>query len=155
MNEPRIGWQAPEFEAKAKSASWYWGSIGVALLVLTFAVWENNFLFGFFVIAAEVMVLVWGSRAPQAASFALTPKGLEIEGQARYAYAELKNFSIGEWNGAYAELQFRTKKTLGPSVKIFVPRAELQKVEKLLTALLPRVPHEDSFVESLEKFFRF
>ena len=60
-----IQWHAPEFEYRAKTMSWYWLSILLAVVILALAVWQKNFLFGIFVIVAEILILVWANREPR------------------------------------------------------------------------------------------
>jgi hypothetical protein len=62
-----INWQAPEFEYRPKSISWYWTSI-----------WDRNFLFGVFIVIAEVLLIAWGNDAPPTVNFVLTDSNLSI-----------------------------------------------------------------------------
>lgn len=64
MTSFEIKWQAPEYEYREKTVSWYWISIVVAALVIAFSVWQKNFLFGFFIVIAEMLFIVWGNRTP-------------------------------------------------------------------------------------------
>ncbi len=52
-----INWEAPEFEYREKDVSWYWISIIAAAAIIAFSVWQRNFLFGFFIVIAEMLVI--------------------------------------------------------------------------------------------------
>ena len=45
--EPAIEWQAPAFRYYPKDVSWYWLSFIIAILIMAFAIWQNNFLLPF------------------------------------------------------------------------------------------------------------
>ena len=74
-----IAWEAPEFEYRHKDISWYWISIIVAVVCIGFAAWQKNFLFGFFVLVAEILILAWANQQPAIFNFRLTEKGLFIQ----------------------------------------------------------------------------
>ena len=59
-----ITWEAPEFEYRPKSVSWYWISIIIAAAIIAFAIWERNFLFGIFIVIAEILFIAWGNETP-------------------------------------------------------------------------------------------
>lgn len=70
-----MAWEAPEFEHREKDISWYWISIIVATLIIAFAVWQKNFLFGFFIVIAEILFVLWGNEKPRTVEFRITNKG--------------------------------------------------------------------------------
>ena len=69
-------WSAPEFEYRPKSVSWYWISIICAAAIIAFAIWEQNFLFGIFVVIAEILLIAWGNEMPATVSITLTESEL-------------------------------------------------------------------------------
>ena len=71
-------WEAPEFEYREKEVSWYWISIIAAALIIAFSVWQKDFLFGFFIVIAEMLFIVWGNKAPRTLTFTLTDTELNI-----------------------------------------------------------------------------
>ena len=156
MNPFEIKWQAPEFEYREKGVSWYWVSIIIAALLIGVSVWQKNFLFGFFVVLAEILMLSWANRKPSLVEFTLTEKGLSVGGQKFHAYADIESFSAEE----YAEqegpdLYFQFKKRLRTMVKIKTPKARFHEILKALNTFLPQVKHEPSLLDAFEEFVGF
>ena len=106
---------APEFEHRPKSVSWYWISIIIAATVIAFAIWEQNFLFGIFIVIAEVLFITWGNEAPAMVDFALTDSELAIGDAKRYAIKLFENFSVSEQNEAWAELYLHFQNKMADS----------------------------------------
>src|ERR1700739_3361867 len=89
-----ITWQAREYDYPEKSVSWYWISIIISVLILGLAVWQKNFLFGFFIVVAEVLILSWANRTPPLIDFKLDEKGLLIGTEKQHAYSEFEAWSV-------------------------------------------------------------
>jgi len=151
-----VRWKSPEFEYRAKDISWYWISIVVAALVLGVAIWQRNFLFGFFVVLAEILVIVWANNKPKEFEFRVADSGVEIVGQKQYPYAEIEAFDIetdspGEW----ADLRFRLRRKFRPPLHVLVPKNRGEEVKSALSSRLPQEELPASFFENLERFFGF
>jgi hypothetical protein len=81
-------WEAPEFEYRPKNISWYWLSIIVSAAIIAFAIWERNFLFGIFIVIAEILFIAWGNETPATIHFVLTENDLSI-GEAKHYHVTL------------------------------------------------------------------
>lgn len=150
-----IKWTAPEFEYHAKGVSWYWISIIIAVVILGLAVWQKNFLFGLFVVIAEVLVLSWSVREPRSLDFVLSEKGLDINKNAFYAYNEIEKFSVEASDADWPSLVFYFRRKLRPTVKIKIPKDLRTPIEKTLKTILPQVEYELSLLDSVEEFIGF
>ncbi len=151
-----IKWQAPEFEYHHKDVSWYWISIIIAVVILALAVWQKNFLFGFFVILAEILVLTWANREPALVHFTITEKGLSLGDHKFYALADIESFSIDareelEWPNLFFEFHRRWR----PLLKIKIPKSQAAEIEKRLKTILQQTEHEQSLLDTLEEFIGF
>jgi len=105
--ETKIRWKAPEFRYYPKTAGWYYWSIFITLIFLAFTIWQKNFLFGFFIVVAETLIISWSSKKPALLDFALDEKGLTIGAQKSYSYTELKGFAktdMDQDGSSYTEL---------------------------------------------------
>ena len=156
MSLSEIRWQAPEYEYRTKTISWYWLSIIFAVIILGVAVWQKNFLFGFFVVAAEILILAWANREPPLIDFTLNEKGLSLGDRKFYSLTEMESFSIDnfgetEWPSLFFEFHSRLK----PALKIKLPRARLAEIQKMLKSDLAQVEHEHSMLDTLEEFVGF
>ena len=150
-----ITWTAPEFEFREKTVSWYWITIIIAACIIAFAVWERNFLFGVFIIIAEMLVIVWGNRRPPEVAFRLTHEALSIGSDKSYQLKEFENWSALDFEGGWHEMAFLFKKRLRVPVKILVPSETLPKIRENLNPLLPEVEHHITFSESIERLIKF
>jgi hypothetical protein len=156
MAQFEIKWRAPEFEYRPKTVSWYWISIIVAAVIVGMAVWQKNFLFGFLVIVAEILVLVWANREPPLVEFTLNEKGVDIGGNKFHAWDEIENFSIDdyletEWPNLYFQFRARLKTPL----KTKLPKERMAEIQKTLQTILPQTKHDRSALETLEEFIGF
>ena len=156
MAKFEIKWTAPEFEYRNKDVSWYWISIIVAVFLLGLAVWQKNFPFGFFVVIAEILLIIWGNRKPETAEFVLNEKGLQINGKKLHRYNDLAGFSISEeMHPGHHDLIFSFRHHLRPTMKIILPKEHAETVEKTLQEIIPQLEYEPSLVDALERFLRF
>lgn len=155
MEPFEISWTAPEYEYRPKDVGWYWATMIVAILVLAAAILMQNFLFGAFVILAELLILTWGNRQPVQLPFLLTEKSITI-GPKLHMLSKIKAFSADErpwhdWQGIVLHFSERVR----PTMKILVPLSRFPEVRQHLAALVPEVEHEDNFIDTLEELFRF
>ncbi|RJP45634.1 hypothetical protein C4587_00585 [Candidatus Parcubacteria bacterium] len=150
-----LEWQAPEFEYREKNVAWYWISIIIAAVVLGAAVWQGNFLFGFFVVLAEILVLVWASREPRTVRFALTDKGIGIDKQAVRPYDQISHFTVSEGGPEWMLLKVSFRRRVRPDVAVRVPRDKIEDIVKLLASFAPQREAEDSLLDALEQWSRF
>ena len=151
-----LHWQAHEFEYHPKGVAWYWGSIIISVLLIAVAVWQRNFLFGFFVVIAEILMLVWANREPELLTFTLNEKGVAIEGHKFYPVREIASFaSFEDWSNEWSTIIIDLKGHLRPSVRIHVPRERFNEIEHAMQTVIPLVHKEESMIDILEKFLGF
>ncbi|MGC9598809.1 MAG: hypothetical protein ABSE18_00260 [Minisyncoccia bacterium] len=148
-------WEAPEYEYREKGVSWYWISIIIAAVIIAFSVWERNFLFGLFVVIAEMLFIVWGNRAPRTVRFALTENGVAIEGGKSHSLKDFESVSATAANDGWVELTFTFRAKLKTPLKIFLPEARLTEFRNNMKLILREVPHEPTLLDSIEKLVGF
>ncbi len=156
MNSLNIEWMAPEFEQRPKGIHWYWASILIAVMILGFAVWQNNFLFGFFVVVAEILVITWANREPQMMNFSITSGGVGINKEKLYPYSEMESFGIDENTEAdWFDLQLHFHKRFRPDVKLRVARDRAGVVKEALGSYVSQIEYKTSFLDAIENYLRF
>lgn len=148
-------WQAPEYEYREKGPSWYWLSIIIAAVIVAFSVWEKNFLFGIFVVIAEVLLIVWGNRTPRTVGFTLTETGMDIEGGKRYPLKDFESVSIDEASDGWTEIIFSFHAKLKTPLKVLFPEERLPELRTNMKTVLKEVPHEPTLIDAIEKLLRF
>ena len=153
-----LTWDAPEFELRDRDVSWYWISIIIAAVLIAFSVWQRDFLFGLFVVVAEVLIIVLANRTPRTLTFTLTDQAVLIGEHRRYPLNEFESFSTDESGGAddaYAELFWYFRSRLRTPILIRIPKAKLDDLRKNLRPLLKEIPYDPTLIDSLEKIIGF
>ena len=150
-----ITWYAPEFEYREKDVSWYWMTIIVAALIIAFSVWERNFLFGFFIVIAEILVIAWGNREPAEIEFVLNDNGISVGSHKFHSLKEFESWSTEEVADDFAELGFNFRAKLRTSLKVLVPQELVPEIRSHLKLILREVEHQTSLIEAIEKILRF
>lgn len=149
---------APEFEYHEKSAAWYWTTVVIALIILAFALWQQNFLFGFFVIMAEVLLVIWANKKPAIVEFVVGEKSIRAD-KRNYQYSELKHYSVDEDSDPdFTRIIFEPKQRAKVKLDIIIPRAQADEILDFLAEEapgLPEIEYEVKFLDALERFLRF
>jgi hypothetical protein len=148
-------WEAPEFQYREKGVSWYWISIIIAAAVIAFAIWERNFLFGIFIVIAEILLIAWGNEAPRTIHFVLTENDLIVGTSKEYQLRLFESFSVDKLDSEWTELFFTFKAKLRTPIKVMVPTAKVDEIRKNLKTILREVEFEPSLLDSLEKIIGF
>jgi hypothetical protein len=155
MPKFQITWDAPEFEYREKQVSWYWLSIIFAALIIAFSVWERDFLFGFFIVVAEILFIVWGSRVPHIVNFILTDNEIDIGGYKSHLLKEFESWSVNTNGEEWADIAFYFRSRLRTPLAIIVPEEKLAEIRADLKTILKEVEHDPTMIDSIEKFLRF
>ena len=149
-----FSWEAPEFPYYHKEVGWYWASIFVAAILVIIALWQKNFLFGVFIVIAELLIVSWGSKYPRAVRFEMDERGIGIEDTSSYRYAEIEQYAINP-EGDLSELILTLKTKLSTAVVIHFHTHDTGRIREFLRGRLKEVHHDDGIVEALLKLIRF
>jgi len=159
MEGRQISWRAPEFEYHEKSAAWYWTTVLIALIILAFALWQKNFLFGVFVIIAEILLIIWANKKPDVVEFVVGEKGILINNKRNYSYGELESYSVDEESDPdFTRIVFKPKHRTRVRLEMVIPKAQADEVLDFLadeTPGLPEMDYEVTFLDALERFLKF
>jgi len=155
MPKFEIAWDAPEFEYREKDVSWYWISIIIAAAIIAFAVWFRNFLFGFFMVVAEILLIVWGNRMPRRVDFFVNDTGISLDESKFYGFKEFESWSAETLDDAWSEVFFNFRSRVKPALKVLVPAEKIAELRANLKTILKEVEHQASLLDSIEKFLRF
>lgn len=157
MAESEIKWEAPEFENRTRDISWYWISIMIAAAIIAFAVWQRNFLFGIFIVIAEILVILWGNKTPGMIAFTLTERGVRIGLGKFHPFSEMENFSVDKNLGdePWDTVVFRFHGKFKMPLMIKLPTEKLEEAEVIIKKVLEEIDYEPSFLDSLEKLIGF
>ena len=154
-----MAWDAPEYEYNEKSPSWYWITIIAAALIVAFAIYERNFLFGLFIVVGEVLLIVWGNRPPRMIRFSIAADSISLatpDGPATsHLFKEFESMSVNLQGDEWAEIAFSYRAKLRTPLKLLFPQAKLADLRANMKTVLREVPYEPTFIDSIEKLLRF
>jgi hypothetical protein len=155
MAKFEITWEAPEFEYREKEVSWYWISIIAAALIIAFSAWQKDFLFGFFIVIAEILFIVWGNKVPKVIPFTLTDTEIDIAGYKNYSMKQFESWSVDSDGVEWADVMFHFRSRIHPPLALIVPEEKLAELRANLKVVLKEIEHEPTLIDSIEKFLRF
>ena len=155
MAKFEMQWEAPEFEYREKGVGWYWVSIILAALMIAFAVWQKDFLFGFFVVVAEMLVIIWGDREPRHLPFILTDRHLRIGARKMHLIREFTGWSADHDDEEWADLHFYFESRWKAPLRMIVPTHRVEEVRTNLRTVLKEVQHDMTLVDAIEKIIGF
>ena len=88
--------------------------------------------------------------------FSLHDNALTVGGMKHYALGDMEHWSVADdTGGAWAAIMLHPKRGVRLPIVVHVPTAQRAEIEKRLAARLPKVEHEESFLDTLEKFLGF
>lgn len=151
-----IVWQAPAFKYYPKDISWYWITILISVILFFFAIWQKNFLFGVFVVVAEIAVFVLARRQPEIIEFKIDEQGVGIL-ERMFSYDELTSFCLRPDNEDknFQELILKKKVYFNPYVIILMDAEIVPRAQAILNQKLNEEPYQDSLLDILFKWLRF
>lgn len=88
-----FSWHIPEFDKQERTRNWYIIAPGIALILLLFSMFNDNFLFAVIIVMAAFIYFLRENNDPEMINFQITDEGLVV-GSKFYDYDEIKDFSI-------------------------------------------------------------
>ena len=146
-----IAWEAPEAEHIEKSATWYWASMAVAIVLIAIALWQKNFLFAVFVVIAELAIFMFAGEKPKMWDFTIDEQGVTIEGHKTYKYSTISLYDIHQFSDEYKELVLQTRSKVHHYIKIFIHAEDEQRIREALDKKVSHGEIEVTFFEFLER----
>jgi hypothetical protein len=149
-------WRAPEYEAKDRSALWYFGLGVVSVALVLVALWQENFLFAIFVVLAALVITALTKEPPPLRTFKLNDNGLDIDGLKALPFGRMHGFSVEESseNSELMVLVIHSQEIIHHTLHILIPREKLGEARAILASRLKEVPHNPSLFEELLKFLK-
>jgi len=148
-------WEAPEYHFREKGVGWYWISIIVAAVLIAFAVWQKDFLFGFFIVVAEILVIMWGDREPEMLSFLLTDEHIQVGDHKMHVMREFLYWSVDRNSPGWLDIHFYFRAKWRVPLRIIVPEERMEEFRANLKTVLKEIHHDMTFVDTIEKLIRF
>jgi hypothetical protein len=148
-------WEFPEYMQYKRTRVWYivMGIIAVALLV--WAIWSNNFLFAIIVIIISLIFIFQERRKPMNIKLNIREDGLEI-GRNFYSYRDLNNFWIIYQPPEVKKIYVSFKSRIAAPLVISLENQNPLKIRKTLLEYLPEdlEKEEEPASDSLSRTFK-
>jgi hypothetical protein len=146
-----FSWQAKQFENVPRSQRWYVLLFLMLVALLAYGLFTDNFLLGIIVILVGLVFYLFEKRESQTFTFAITSEGVQAHNRL-YEFSSLEDFWIFYQPGGRKELSLKSSKKIMPYIHIPLGEADPSQVRGILLRFLPEVQHEESIVDSLERF---
>ena len=149
-----VAWTASEFVAHNKSASWYAGLSGAAV-VIAGIIWlvTRDIVTAVIVMSGIALLGVYASRKPRQESYALDEHGLSI-GNRHYSYQDFRSFSLVP-EGAFVGIEFAPLKRLATYTTVYYDPADEERILGILTEHLPMEPPRSDMTDRLMRQIHF
>jgi hypothetical protein len=151
---PLASWSASEYIAHQKAASWYFGLLGIAVVVAAIVyIVTRDIISSIVVLVVAVLFGVFATRKPQVLEYAIHDSGLQI-GNKFYTFQDFKSFSLID-DGAISSIFLMPTKRFMPGLTIYFPPEQEKQVTEAIGAYLPFEERDLDPVEKLMKKVRF
>lgn len=148
-------WNVNEYEHYDRPKQWYVvvGTIAVALVL--FGIFTNNFLFTLIILLAGIIVYLQSAQPPITVPVAIAERGV-ILGRRFYSYDEFTEFYIVFIPDQVKTLYFETKSALQPRVQIDIEAVDAVSLRKVLLQYLEEnfEKEEEPMSEQMRKMWR-
>jgi len=91
VSQAIFSWRHPDFAPYPKDRKWYMISIILLLVSVAWSFWQQNYLFGVFLIMFYMVVLLYENRPPEMIDCVITPIGVKI-GSKFYYWRQIDHF---------------------------------------------------------------
>ena len=88
-----ISWQIPEYQSEEKTKLWYVVYSLIALALLAYAIFTQNFIFAIIIIFAAILLVVFDGGKPGKLNVTLSDQGVTV-GKEFYDYDQIQDFFI-------------------------------------------------------------
>lgn len=146
-----MSWDIKTRDDRERGDVFYLVVLGFMAVLLIFAVWQKNFLFGIFVILATGVVLFLSTQQAETHSFKLTETELIIDGYQHLPYEKYSHFDVVEYHEQEYELYFAPKERLRSMVRARIWKNDIEKIETFLKIHLPKKKIEPSLSDLFSK----
>lgn len=148
-----VEWNIKNYNDEDKGVVFYTIFFSLFAILLLFAFWQENFLFGIFVILAGGLLLFLSSQTSPSFTFRVDEKGFHIiESETFYPYSQINHFDIHEFDEKTSDLLFVFKGRLRPPLRARFYTHQRDEISSLLSSHIPQREIELSLTDSFSRF---
>lgn len=148
-------WKVPEYEEYDRGPTWIIIMSLLALALIGFAVWSQNFLFALIVMLGGIIIFLQHNQEPIEVPFAVTELGVVVGGKF-YPYKEIDAFFIVYDPPEVKKLYFETESSIKPLLKIQFRDQDPVEVRSTLKKYIPEdlEREEEPFGDEIARSFK-
>jgi len=151
----QISWEAPEYIHYKKGFVWYLSLVLIGAAVLTYAVWNKDYLMLFTLLVVLIVWLVISHQKPRTIKITLSGKGVALS-ENFYPYSMLKSFWIVYEPPEVKTLYFETTNYLNREIIVQLGEEDPNRVRNFLLQFLPEdLEREESYSDKLLRRLKF
>lgn len=152
-----LTWQAPEFEHHPKSASWYWTTVTLAIILFIISVWQRNFTFSLLIVIGEILIIVMASREPKIISYSLSQEGFLVGTELLHPLGTIDALSLPGYSfDEFTTLVIHFRGKLQIPLYATIPSDTLPAVREFFSRNnIPEIDHEHTLTESFQRYIGF
>jgi hypothetical protein len=125
--------------------------LGIMGLLLLFSLWQDNLLFGVFVVLAVGTLLFVTNQDPEEYTFSLTTDLLAIKGEKEYELEQFSHYDVYEYHDQDSQILLVSKERLKPVLHIPIHTKDKSTIAHILSETLPRKKVEPSLIDMFSR----
>jgi hypothetical protein len=139
-------WEAPEFEKREKSKSWFVIPAIITVVVGIIAIATDNILLLILILLGFFMIYIYAKKEPRIIKFKINEKGIEVD-EKLHDFSSLKSFWIFYNPPTEKEISLRSRKASFPYIRIPLADQNPNEIRKYLLKFLPEKRHKESLID--------
>ena len=141
-----MAWNASELKEKTRRVDWYWAVVLIALGGIVLSVIYKNYLLGFLLLLAGVLVIVYAVRKPAQVTVELSEQGLKVNSN-MYQYQDMDAFWIIETKDGEQKLLIHTPKALFSFLDLHIAEEiDILALRDILLNFVPEVEMREPLI---------
>ena len=128
--------------------------IVVAAIIVVISLWQRNFLFAFFTVAAGGTLIAWSNRQPNDIDFELNDEGLKI-GHTMHHREKFNQFSIQTAEGQWGRLLLKKKHKISFDLAVPIPSSQIDNIRQHCLNLWTETEYKESLADELANWLKF
>ncbi len=147
-------WPAQSFLEYERPPRWYWWVGTGAALFSLFAIFTKDYLFFIFILIALFYIFTSIRKPATPLTFELYDRGMKIT-DTWHSFSEYEVFSVITIGNECAQLFIHPKKKFQLPIDIYLLTEHAPEVREVLSAFLPEIERQESFIHLLGRVLRF
>jgi hypothetical protein len=146
-------WQASEYVHHHKNSLWYFGVVGVVIILSGLAyILKSWFSIALFIVMGTA-VIVYAKRPPRVLTYELSNDGLTIDGKL-FPFKTFRSFSVVP-DVTWHSIDLEPTQRFMPRMSVLFDETDFDAIVNHLLERLPRIDRNPDFVERITRFLRF